>query len=122
MPSFDSTNMFGSAVTMTTVDNPRAVQVNAFPGLNGTEELDQGKRGRFVNVDGWLSGDNPDNLNGNEMFFRSYDDGRAYVLVDTFGNVWPNAKMESFEPQGRVRVSAGTGFFYRPYKARFRIL
>lgn len=122
MASFNGQTIFGVAVTMETVDNPRSVQTNSYPGLNGTEELDQGKRGRYTVVSGQLVGATPADLNANEMLVRSYDDGLAYVLTDTFGNLWANVKLESFEPQGRVRVFAWSGVYFRPYRIRMKHL
>lgn len=121
MPSFDGNPIFGVAVTMATVDNPRASQENAFPGLSGVESLDQGLRGRFTLVKGMLIGANPVALGVLEDNFRSFNDGFTYDLVDNFGGVWPNVKLESFEPQGRAMPLIPYGWC-RSYVARFHHL
>jgi hypothetical protein len=119
-PTFNGVPMFGSAWKMQAcVINPMAVQSNDFPGLNGTEELNQGLRGAFTMVSGVLTGETAEGLNAYENLFRSYYDGRAYVLVDQFDNYWPNVKLEVFQPEDRI-VRYADGSFGRRYTARFR--
>lgn len=125
MGFYNSQNIFGVAVTMATADNPRSAQVNAYPGLSGTEELDQGLRGRFTTVSGTLTGSDPGSLDAAEALFRSYNDGSVYVLIDNLGRAWTFVKLESFEPQGRIRVmnAPGGGVIYmRTYQSRFKHL
>ena len=118
MPSFGGVNIFGTAVTMTTTDNPRENQLNAFFGLNGLESLDGGLRGRVTNVSGLIYSTPSATLGSLEFLFRSYNDGVARVLVDTLGTSWMNVRLESFTPIGRVRQSP-FGILFRSYQARF---
>jgi hypothetical protein len=118
MPSFGGLNLFGSSVIMITSDNPRAKQVNSFFGISGLETLDGGARGRFTDVSGVLSGSSATALASSEALFRSFNDGIARNLVDTFGTAWSDVRFESFEPLGRVKQSP-YGYFFRPYQARF---
>jgi hypothetical protein len=118
MASFGGTNIFGTAVSMTTADNPRALQLNGFFGLSGLELLDGGLRGRSTQVTGLLYGDSQAALATAESLFRSFDDGIARPLVDTLGITWPYVCLASFQPQGRIRQSPG-GVLFRTYKARF---
>jgi hypothetical protein len=118
MPSFGGVNIFGTAVTMSTIDQPRAKQVNSFFGLSGLEALDGGARGRFTDVSGLLYGASPALLAAAETTFRSFDDGVARLLVDSLGTSWQNACLESFRPMGRVRQSP-FGVYFRAYRARF---
>jgi hypothetical protein len=118
MPSFGGANIFGTAVTMSTTDNPREVQINAYFGLSGLEMLDGGLRGRFTLVSGLLVGDSPAALNGAELHFRSYNDGVARPLVDNFGTIWPSVRLDAFRPLGRV-LQSSSGSYYRAYQARF---
>lgn len=118
MPSYGGINIFGTAVTMRTADNPRETQVNSFFGLSGLETLDGGLRGRSTQVSGLLYGNTPAQLAAAEALFRSFNDGGARDLVDTLGTLWPSVRLGSFQPQGRVWQSPG-GVFYRPYSARF---
>jgi hypothetical protein len=122
VPSFNGVALFGAAVSMRTIDNPRGQQRNAYPGLSGLESLDQGLRGRYTIAVGRLFGDDAAALAGAEALFRSFHDGAAYTLVDNFGTLWLNVKLEGFEPQGRVQVFAGNGAYHRPYVARFEHL
>lgn len=122
MPSLDGVAIFGLAVSMATADNPRSQQVNTYFGLSGLETLDGGLRGRVTAARGRLVGTTPAALASAEGTFRSYNDGAAHTLVDTFGVTWINVKLDSFEPQGRVQISnaAGGGVIYhRNYTARF---
>jgi hypothetical protein len=118
MPTFGGVNIFGTAVTMSTIDQPRAKQVNSFFGLSGLEALDGGSRGRFTEVSGLLYGSSPALLAAAETTFRSFDDGVARVLTDNLGTAWGNVCLQSFRPLGRVRQSP-FGVFFRAYRARF---
>lgn len=122
MASYNGENIFGLAVSMQTEDVERASQKNAFPGLSGTEELDQGLRGRITQVKGILTGEDPSSLDFAEALFRSYNDGNAYLLYDTLGRTWFNVKYRAFQPQGRVRsMNSPNGgvLYFRPYQAQF---
>jgi hypothetical protein len=103
---------------MVTADNPRENQLNAFFGLSGLESLDGGLRGRVTHVTGLLYGPSAPSLASAEALFRSFNDGIARTLVDTLGAAWPNVRLESFQPQGRVRQSPA-GVMFRSYQARF---
>ena len=118
MPSFGGVNIFGTAVTMATMDNPRENQLNAFFGLSGLESLDGGLRGRVTNVSGLIYATPSASLASLELLFRSYNDGIARPLTDTLGTTWMNVRLESFTPIGRVRQSP-YGFLFRSYQARF---
>lgn len=118
MASFGGTAIFGTAISMSTVDNPREKQLNAFFGLSGLESLDGGSRGRVTHVTGLLYGSSPSFLASAESVFRSFNDGVAHVLIDTLGVTWASVRLESFQPQGRVRQSPG-GILFRSYTARF---
>jgi len=106
---------------MRTSDNPRSSQENAFFGVNGIESLDGGQRGRFTEVKGLLYGASAADLQFAEILFRSYNDGFAYVLVDSYGGTWPYVKLETFDPQPRIKQDV-YGSFYRAYTARLRHL
>ncbi len=118
MPSFGGSNIFGGAVTMSTADNPREKQLNAFFGVSGLEMLDGGLRGRMTHVTGLLYGASAALLASAEGQFRSFNDGIARNLVDNFGVSWTNVRLEAFQPSGRVMQSP-SGYFFRPYHARF---
>jgi hypothetical protein len=118
MPSFGGTNIFGTAVSMSTADNLRERQLNSYFGLSGLELLDGGHRGRVTYASGLLYGTSPALLAAAEAVFRSFNDGTARVLVDTLGASWPSVRLEAFQPQGRIRQSPG-GMLFRSYKARF---
>jgi len=118
MASFGGVNVFGTAVSMVTADNLREKQLNGYFGLSGLESLDGGLRGRTTHVKGLLYGPSAVALGAAESLVRTYNDGVARLLVDTLGGVWPNVRLESFQPQGRVRQSP-SGVMFRAYTARF---
>lgn len=118
MPSYGGLAIFGSAVTMATVDERRQTQFNTFFGINGLETLDGGLRGRTTRVRGVLSGPSALDLAGAENLFRSLDDGLTRTLVDNLGLVWANVRLTGFQPFGRVRQTPN-GTFFRAYQAQF---
>ena len=118
MASFGNVNLFGIAVTMSTADHPREKQINSYFGLSGLETLDGGSRGRVTSVGGVLAGASPLALAQAEATFRTYSDGLTRNLVDSLGTTWSNVRLESFQPQGRVRQSP-QGIFFRSYRAHF---
>ena len=118
MPSYGGQMLFGTAVTMATVDHRRQNQVNSFFGINGLETLDGGFRGRSTLVQGVLSGNSSLGLAGAENLIRSFNDGVTRTLVDNLGSVWLNVRLVSFQPRGRVRQSP-QGIYFRAYEAQF---
>lgn len=78
MASFGGNNIFGTAVSMSTADNPRENQLNAFFGLSGLESLDGGLRGRTTTVNGLLYGESSLILAQAEAQFRAFNDGVAH--------------------------------------------
>lgn len=124
MPSFNGVNFFGASVVMKTVINPRAKQTNEYAGLSGLEQLDQGLRGRYTTVEGRLIGatSSSADLGVLQNIWYSYYDGNSYVLVDQFGRVWPDVKLEVFEPTGKVQRFASSGRYHQTYSARFEHL
>jgi hypothetical protein len=126
MALIDGVNDFGYVKTLVVADNPRGAQQNTYPGLNGIEELDQGHRGRFLTITGRLFGASAAALSAAEETLRSYNDGLTHTIVDQAGTTWIFAKMENFEPQGKIEVSPdlyGSGpVCTRSYTARFKLL
>src|ERR1700761_6415825 len=98
MPSYGGVNIFGAAVTMSTVDQPREKQINSFFGLSGLEALDGGSRGRFTEVSGLLYGSSAASLAAAESALRNYDDGVPRLLVDNLGVGWGNVVFQTFRP------------------------
>lgn len=119
--SLDSALIFGDAVNMTTVDNPRRMQQTTYPGLQGIEELDQGLNGRYTLVSGRLAANSQFQLGQYFAIWRSFNDGLLHTLVDVDGATWPYVKLEVFAPEERGRLAGGYGYTRR-YTARFRHL
>lgn len=122
MPStsatFNAENIFGVNVKMATADNPRAMQQNAFAGVDGMESLDQGSRGRFTVARGTHAGVGLGGLAVVQEACRAYRDGRAYTLVDTRGVTWLYVQLVSYEPEGDIKYAL-SGFYTQKYSLRF---
>jgi hypothetical protein len=122
MATFNGDFIFGvSTEIQAAVINPRAQQKNGYPGQSGVESLDQGQRGAFTLVSGRLYGVDASTLSQLIQNFRAYHNGRAYTLVDQFGNSWPWVKLESFQPEGRI-LRYPDGACSQKYSARFEHL
>lgn len=107
MATYDGENIFHECV-IRTQPNPVAVQTNAYPGVDGLEEIRLGSRGRTTVVEGMLVGATLDDLNSAEIAFRAkVIEAGAKTFVDNYSNSWPNVRVVSFEPQGRVMTCAG---------------
>lgn len=122
----DGFSCLGIGVSIVVADNTRGAQTNAYPGVSGLEELDQGLRGRFMNISGRLQGNSSNDLANSEAFIRSFNDGLSHVVTDQYGFNWSNCKLENFEPQGRIEFAVdlnGNGpCYHRRYQLRFKIL
>ena len=121
MPSFGGVAIFGRASKIATGDLEYKVQENEFPAVSGVESLKMGSRGLFTTAEGLLYGATAAGLATAEATFRSYRDGNAYALVDSFGATWNNVRLDVFTPQGRI-IQDTLGIYYRTYTARFRHL
>lgn len=121
MATFNGAAIFGRAATLNTGDLILQRQENEFAGVDGVETLTLGSRGLMTEASGVLFGATSADLATAEATFRSYRDGNAYSLVDSYGNTWANVVLETFRPEGRIRQDAYYGYF-RPYRAVFRHL
>ncbi|HKI21464.1 MAG TPA: hypothetical protein VKA15_26450 [Isosphaeraceae bacterium] len=117
MATLDGSPVFGDAVKVVHNPHPNAQQINEFFGVNGTQTLFGGTRGRTFMVTGVLSAVDIPTLNVVEAALLCYADGLAHTLVDNRGRVWSNVifrgEYQPFE-QG-PRPLAGGGFCL-PYK------
>lgn len=111
--------IFGWSVTCLHVQRPSEVQLNAFFGASGVQRLWGGGRGRAFLVSGLLVGSDIADLTAAEANFRSYDDGIARVLTDTWGRSWPRVVYGTMEPTDRILQLAGGLGLCMPYRALF---
>jgi len=121
MASFNGVSIFGRAASFVTGDLILQRQENEFAGVDGVETLTLGSRGLMTEVSGLLTGATSADLATAESTFRSYRDGNAYNLVDSYGTTWANVVLETFRPEGRIRQDGYYGYL-RPYRAVFRHL
>jgi hypothetical protein len=70
-------------------------------------------------VTGRLIGYSPAEVGVYEARFRNYRNAYAYNLLTTEGIVWYNVILDTFSPQGRLGGDAGSGEFWRSYRATF---
>lgn len=117
--TYGGDNIFGLSVICVHVQRPSEVQLNAFFGTSGVQRLWGGGRGRVFLINGFLAGSDMSDLTAAEANFRSYDDGIARVLTDTWGRSWPRVVYGHMEPTDRVmRLAGGLGLGF-PYRATF---
>ena len=119
-PTFDGQAIFGVNCRMSSTENPREVQVNAFFGLDGVEELDGGDRGRSWQISGLLFGLDLALLTLAEAQLRAYKDGKVHTLFTTRGETWSNVKLTDLEIGGFSTTVDGT--VYSQYKATLKQL
>lgn len=119
MPTFDGSNIFGVAVKCLPGNPERAEQSNDYPGLDGTETLDQGYRHQDYQISGILVGSDLASLGFAEAQIRSYRDGQLYTFVDEYGNARSNAKLVAFAPESKIMTAANVGAIRR-YSATVR--
>jgi hypothetical protein len=117
MVTLDGSPVFGVAVHVQHSPHPNAQQMNEFFGINGTQTLFGGQRGRTLLVSGVLLGVDLPEINAAETALLSFADGLPHTLIDdrgrVFGNVIFKGEYQSFE-QG-PRLVAGGGWCL-PYK------
>lgn len=119
-PTFNLSAIFGTCWKMRAyMINPRATQVNTYPGQSGLETLDQGRRGARTEVEGRHGGFGIAGLYTQQNNFRSFYDGNAYILKDQFGVNWPYVKLDSFQQAGPITLDQNTGWLWQPYRATF---
>jgi hypothetical protein len=100
MANFAGLDM-GIVEEMNTFPNPRERQVNAYPGVNGTEPLDLGSRGGKTVARGVFAGSTPFDLASIQgAWYAVQFGGGAYVLLDSKGVAWTNVILEFVRPVG----------------------
>lgn len=101
--------------------NPPDVQTNAYPGVNGLEQITLGSRGGTTVIEGYLVASSTANLLAAENAIRGYVTGQGiYTFVDNYGQSWPNVRLTSVSFEGRVHPCAAAGIgagFCRAYSA-----
>lgn len=118
MAAYGGAFIFGAAVKCSMVKNPSAEQMNAFFGVNGTQRMFGGSRGRAFFVEGVLFGATMGDLSDAELIILSYEDGIGRAFVDSYGRSWPSVVFRGeYQPQGRILQDARG--FYQEYKVIF---
>jgi hypothetical protein len=114
--TFDGVPIFGTAVEMTTTDDPRETQYNAFFGIDGQEWIDGGFRRRTTTVKGLIYGQDLPTFLANKDLIRSCQDNVDRVLSTTTGETYQNVILTTFKTVGRVRQSP-EGYVFQSYSA-----
>lgn len=111
-PTFDGNSMFGQAVTITAKPVQRAVQNNQFFGIDGISTLSAGTRGKLFTAKGIFVAASVPEINAIVDLWETYNDGFAYVLIDTKGKTHSNVQFRGeLEQDDRgLCVVAGGGW------------
>lgn len=119
MVTYDGASIFGAAVQFQHLPQPSAQQVNTYFGINGTQSLYGGGRGRMFVIRGVLQGATMADLNAAEAAILAYADGVARTLVDPRGRRWANVLFRGeFQPDPRGPLATAGGWAM-PYRAIF---
>ncbi len=117
MATLDGTNVFGFSTKVTHNPNANAHQTSEFFGVNGTQTLFGGQRGRTFLISGVLAGIDLFDVLAVEANLLSFADGKAHTLVDNFGrqffNVVFKKEYQPFEQGPRPMAGGGYGLPYR---------
>jgi hypothetical protein len=117
MATLDGSPVLGIAVHVQHNPHPNAQQINDFFGVNGTQTLFGGTRGRTFMITGVLVGDTISDINGAETALLSYADGLPHTLVDNRGRVWSNVVFRGeYQPFEQGPRPLAFGGYCLPYK------
>lgn len=120
MPSFLGEDIFGPCPASSRVEPPNARQVNAYPGVAGTEVLELGWRTAYTEFSGLWVAASPEDLGAFLGLLVALKRSAALgVLVDTRGLASPDAILEAFETVGESRWSPSHGGWALAYRIRF---
>lgn len=118
MATLDGQLVFGAAVKISHSPHRNAHQIAEFAGVNGTLSTFMGTRGRTFAVEGLFYGETADDCIAADALMRTFADGAAHTLVDTYGRVWANMiifRGEIENGPGGPKPGSG-GIWYWPYK------
>lgn len=121
IPTLDGVALFGATCLVSGPVASRAREMSGTFGADGVEGQDAGGRGALTSIYGTLAGSGPYGLVSAETAVRSYQNGNTYVFTDALGNSWPNVRLVTFIPRGRVGQTAN-GVFYRRFTATLQHL
>jgi hypothetical protein len=116
MAALDGSPVFGEAVSVSHNPHPNAQQINNFFGINGTQTLFGGTRGRTFMIKGLFVGDTPADCAAAEGDLLNFADGLTHTLEDNVGRSWPNVIFKGeYQPSPNYHALAGGGVCL-PYK------
>jgi hypothetical protein len=120
MATLDGSPVFGLATNVLHTPHANAQQINQFFGINGSQTLFGGTRGRTFMISGVLIGATIADINSAETQLLSFADGLAHTLVDNRGREFDNVIFRGeYSPfAAGPRPLAGGGYCL-PYKAVF---
>lgn len=120
VPTYGGEAIFGVAVSIRHQPNPTSQQINAFFGVQGTQAIFGGTRGRAFFVDGLFVASEPPGLRAAEALLLSFADGVPRTLVDTYAYTWPNVIYKAEFQWDRLLFNPnGVVGYCQPYKAVF---
>ena len=118
MANFNGTDL-GFIFEMNTIPSPKALQVNAYCGIDGVGVVDLGSRGGRTTVLGAIVAPDAASLATATQGLRALMvSGAKATLVDQEGTSWASVRLAAFEPSG-PRLNVAGGGAARRYRAEF---
>ncbi len=114
----DGSNVFGVCVHVQHEPHPNVQQINEFFGVNGTQTVYGGTRGRTFLITGLLPSFGYYGIAFAENALLSFADGLPHQFTDTLGRVWSNVIYRGeYQPSpGGPKLGAGGDEWFLPYK------
>ena len=121
VPTFGGVACFGIVESMHTEGDPKAIQENAFAGVNGIQTLDGGTRGGRSQVQGAILADNVTNLGTAMASLQALQQtGTVGTFTDQFGATYDNCYIRMFKPVGKTMLAPGFGVLHE-YEMTIRL-
>jgi hypothetical protein len=117
MALLDGSAIFGLSTKV--IHNPNAVahQESQFFGVNGTQTLFGGSRGRMFMISGVLVGSSFADIAAAEANLLSFADGNTHILVDNLGRTFQNVifkgEYQPFDQGPRPLAGGGLALPFR---------
>lgn len=119
-PTYGGSAVFGTAVSIRHQPNATAQQINSFFGIQGTQAVFGGLRGRTFLVEGLFVASTAPGLRALQAALLAFADGVPRTLYDTLGYSWSNVIYKGEFQEGRIAFNPnGLAGYCQPYKTVF---
>jgi len=110
---FDNQKLFGEGgLTLIPLSWRREILERGFAGLDGVVHIDLGRRERKLKQRGYLSSGSVGTLQLMIDKINNYINGQLYDLVDLYGNLIRNVRMDLFTMTGPIKTGNHAGCEY----------